>query len=96
MITIFYLNSNIDFEQIIQQSWQLFTLVDYIKYAIYSKCTHVNINIDLSKSFDTLNFDILLYKLHYYGITDIALKLIKSYISNKKTMLNIMLMKLFK
>ena len=49
-------------------------LVDYIKYSIDRKCTHVNIYIDLSNAFDTLNFDILLYKLHYYGITDITLK----------------------
>ena len=53
-------------------------------HEIDRKLTPVNIYIDLSKAFDTLNFDILLYKLHYYGITDIALKLIKSYMSNKK------------
>ena len=57
-------------------------LVDYIQYSIDRKCTPVNIYIDLSKAFDTLNFDILLYKLQYYGIRDIALKLLKSYISN--------------
>ena len=33
---------------------------------------------------DTLNFDILLYKLHYYEITDRALKLHKSNMSNRK------------
>ena len=54
-------------------------LVDYIVHEINRKLTPVNIYIDLSKSFDTLNFDILLYKLHYYGITGIALKLLKSY-----------------
>ena len=59
-------------------------LVDYIKYSIDRKCTPVNIYIDLSKAFDTLNFDILLYKLQYYGIRDITLKLLKSYISNRK------------
>ena len=48
------------------------------------KCTPVNIYIDLSKAFDTLNFDIFVYKLQYYGIRDIGLKLLKSYISNRK------------
>ena len=59
-------------------------LADYIVQEIDRKLTPVNIYIDLSKAFDTLNFDILLYKLHYYGITDIALKLLKSYMSNRK------------
>ena len=55
-------------------------LVDYIVHEIDRKLSHVNIYlIDLLKAFDTLNLDILLYKLHYYGITDIALKLLKSY-----------------
>ena len=59
-------------------------LVDYISHEINKKHTPVNIYIDLSKAFDTLNFDILLYKLHYYGVTGVALKLIKCYISNRK------------
>ena len=53
--------------------------VDYIVHEIDRKLTPVNIYIDLSKASDTINFDILLYKLHYYGITDTALKLLKSY-----------------
>ena len=53
-------------------------------HEIDRKLTPVNIYIDLSKAFDTLNFDIVLYKLHYYGITDIALKLLQSYMSNRK------------
>ena len=56
----------------------------YIVHEIDGKLTPVNIYIDLSKAFDILNFDILLYKLHYYGITYIALKLLKSYMSNRK------------
>ena len=51
-------------------------LVDYIVHQIDWKLTPVNIYIDLSNTFDTLNFKILLYKVHYYRITDIPLKLL--------------------
>ena len=57
-------------------------LVDYINHEIYRKYTPVNIYIDHSKAFDTLNFDILLYK--DYGVTNEALVLLKSYLSNGK------------
>ena len=59
-------------------------LADYIVHEIDRKLTHVNIYINLSKVFDALNFDILLCKLHYYGITDISSKLLKNYMSNRK------------
>ena len=42
-----------------------------------------NIYIDLSKVFDTLNFDILLNKLDYYGIQGCAYRLICSYLSDR-------------
>ena len=38
--------------------------------------------LDLSKEFDTLDFDILLYKLNYYGIRGTSLTLIQNYVSN--------------
>ena len=43
----------------------------------------LNIYIDLSKVFDTLDHTILLEKLRHYGIRDNELQLIKSYLSNR-------------
>ena len=42
-----------------------------------------NIYIDLSKAFDTLNFDILLKKLDHYGIDESAKRLIHSYLTDR-------------
>ena len=39
--------------------------------------------LDLSKAFDTLDFDILLTKLQYYGICYNVLDLVKSYLLNR-------------
>ena len=44
----------------------------------------VNIYLDLSKAFDTLDHAILLDKLHYYGIRGNSLKLLNSYLANRQ------------
>ena len=42
-----------------------------------------NIYIDLSKAFDTLNFDILLTKLDHYGVNESAKRRIHSYLTDR-------------
>ena len=44
----------------------------------------IAIFLDLSKAFDTMNHQILLTKLYHYGIYGTPLKLIHSYLSNRK------------
>ena len=39
--------------------------------------------IDLSKAFDTLNHDILLSKLGYYGVFGVELHLLSNYLSDR-------------
>ena len=59
-------------------------LVDYISNKMDDHKIPGTIFIDLSKAFDTLSYDILLYKLEFYGISGVEYKLLSSYLSNGK------------
>ena len=47
-------------------------LVGYLNYEMDSRRTPVTIHLDLSKAFDCLSHSILLDKLRFYGINEMA------------------------
>jgi retron-type reverse transcriptase len=59
-------------------------LVDHLISQLDNNNVPINIYIDLSKAFDTLNHNILLEKLRYYGINGISNTLIRSYLSGRE------------
>ena len=59
-------------------------LIDRITQDLDQGNMPITIFIDLSKAFDTLNHDILIYKLKSYGLSEAALKLMQSYLTNRK------------
>ena len=67
----------------------LIEIVDKIKFAIDNNELTCGIFLDLSKAFDTVNHDTLIYKLDHYGIRGPANNLLKSYLSNRKQFVKI-------
>ncbi len=59
-------------------------LVDRIMTEMDKSNTPVNIFLDLLKAFDTLDHKILLNKLNCYGINGVSLKLMQSYLTDRK------------
>ena len=57
--------------------------IDRIYQILDSGEIPISIYLDLSKAFDTLDHNILLYKLNYYGIRGTALEWFRSYLTNR-------------
>ena len=62
--------------------------IDRISAEMDNYKTPLNIYLDLSKAFDTINHSILLEKLNYYGVSGMANILIKSYLTSRKQYVN--------
>ena len=58
-------------------------LIDQLTYKLDQNKIPINIYLDLSKAFDTLNHEIIIKKLRYYGVTSMELKLIANYLSQR-------------
>ena len=61
----------------------LLSLLERWKYTLDKHGYAAAMLMDLSKAFDTLNHELLLAKLHAYGFSKSALKLVHSYLKNR-------------
>ena len=61
----------------------LIALIEKWKSSLDQKGYAGSILMDLSKAFDTLDYDLLLAKLHAYGFDKQALSMIKSYLKDR-------------
>ena len=67
----------------------LLKLTDKISKELNNKQYSIGIFLDFSKAFDTINHDILVDKLSYYGIRRTALRLIKNFVTNRVQFVNL-------
>ena len=59
-------------------------IIDRITQHLYMGATPINIYLDLSKAFETLDHKILQHKLKHYGMQDNALDLFRSYLTERQ------------
>ena len=77
-------NKQFGFRKNYNTSTALLQLTNDIVRAFERKEIAIGIFIDLSKAFDTIDHEILLFKLFNYGIRGPAYNLFKSYLTNRK------------
>ena len=79
-ITYYVNNNTVSVQNILLH---MLLLVDYLVRNMDENFTPCAIYLDLSKAFDTLNFDILTNKLKFYGIIGTPSQLLDKYLKNR-------------
>ncbi len=82
IINCFYI-SQYGFREGHSTDYAALELVDRIILGMDNMTTPVNIFLDHSKAFDTLDHHILIKKLEFYGLHGLSLKRMESYLSNR-------------
>ena len=77
-------NSQYGFRKKHSTEYKAIELVDRVIEKLDKNKVPFNIYIDLSKAFDMIDHNSLLFKLYHYGIRDGALNLLKSYFTERK------------
>ena len=77
-------NNQYGFRSMHSTEYAALELIDRIIKQMDKDELPINIYLDLSKAFDTIDHSILINKLEYYGIKGSHLRLIHSYLSNRK------------
>ena len=73
-----------DLRQNYSMSLAITQLHEYVLRKLDGRHVVCGIIVDLAKTFDTVDHDILLFKMKQYGIRGVAHDLIKSYLENRK------------
>ena len=79
-----FTNSQFGFRQKHSTVHALLNFVNKVAHSIDNHSHLIGIFLDFSKAFDTINHDILLYKLSHYGIRGKALEWFRNYLTNRK------------
>ena len=79
-----YPNTRCGFRKVYNTQYCLSKMLEKWKSAVEKGKSFGALLTDLSKAFDCLSHDLLLAKLHAYGFSRPALKLIHSYLKNRK------------
>ena len=79
-----YHNSQYGFRESHSTEHAVLEVIDKVIFSMDEGDVPLNIYMDLSKAFDTIDHDILIQKLDYYGIKDTSLMLIKDYLTDRQ------------
>ena len=82
--TTYYIRNALTFKRVIQKN----TLIDQINSSFENSHFTLDVFIDLSKAFDTVDHHILVPKLENYGVNGKNLSWFQSYLKNRKQHLN--------